>query len=312
MTFLKMLESIRTPFWDQVAAAVTLLGEETFFMLVGLALVWCFDKRWGFRLLFAGLTGTVLNQLLKAVFLIPRPWVLDPNFTIVEEARAGATGYSFPSGHTQSAATVLGMLAVWVRNRYFTVVCMLGIIAVALSRMYLGVHTPLDVGVSLITGLATVAVMPRLFDRAERSVRGQRVLAWGMLGFALLLLLYVLFWPKREGNVAEFDAHGVESAWTLFGTMCGLLIAWQADRRWLHFDTHAVWWAQALKLVLGLVLVIAVRIGLKAALAAIFGNAPFTDGVRYLCIALAGGVLWPMTFGFWGRLGRKQYSQQHE
>ena len=112
--------------------------------------------------------------------------------------------------------------------------------------------------------------------------------------------------------MAEFDAHGVESAWTLFGTMCGLLIAWQADRRWLHFDTHAVWWAQALKLVLGLVLVIAVRIGLKAALAAIFGNAPFTDGVRYLCIALAGGVLWPMTFGFWGRLGRKQYSQQHE
>ena len=71
MTFLKMLESIRTPFWDQVAAAVTLLGEETFFMLVGLALVWCFDKRWGFRLLFVGLAGTVLNQLLKAVFLIP-------------------------------------------------------------------------------------------------------------------------------------------------------------------------------------------------------------------------------------------------
>ena len=92
MTFLKMLESIRTPFWDQVAAAVTLLGEETFFMLVGLALVWCFDKRWGFRLLFVGLTGTVLNQLLKAVFLIPRPWVIDPEFTIVETARAGATG----------------------------------------------------------------------------------------------------------------------------------------------------------------------------------------------------------------------------
>ena len=119
MTFLKMLESIRTPFWDQVAAAVTLLGEETFFMLVGLALVWCFDKRWGFRLLFVGLTGTVLNQLLKAVFLIPRPWVIDPEFTIVDTARAGATGYSFPSGHTQSAACVLGMLALWVRDRVF-------------------------------------------------------------------------------------------------------------------------------------------------------------------------------------------------
>ena len=168
MTFLKMLESIRTPFWDQVAAAVTLLGEETFFMLVGLALVWCFDKRWGFRLLFVGLAGTVLNQLLKAVFLIPRPWVIDPEFTIVEAARAGATGYSFPSGHTQSAACVLGMLALWVRDRVFTAVCVLGVLAVAFSRMYLGVHTPLDVGVSLITGAATVAVYPACLTARRR------------------------------------------------------------------------------------------------------------------------------------------------
>ena len=280
MTFLKMLESIRTPFWDQVAAAVTLLGEETFFMLVGLALVWCFDKRWGFRLLFVGLTGTVLNQLLKAVFLIPRPWVIDPEFTIVETARAGATGYSFPSGHTQSAACVLGMLALWVRDRVFTALCVLGILAVAFSRMYLGVHTPLDVGVSLLTGAATVAVMPRLFDRAEASAHGRRWLGAGLLGFALVLLLYVLLWPKRAGNVAEFDAHGVESAWTLFGTMLGLLAAWYADRYRLHFDTRAVWWAQALKLVLGLALVMGVRVGLKAVLAALFGEAPFADGVR--------------------------------
>ena len=92
----------------------------------------------------------------------------------------------------------------------------------------------------------------------------------------------------------------------------GLLAAWYADRCWLHFDTRAVWWAQALKLVLGLALVMGVRLGLKAALAALFGEAPFADGVRYLCIALAGGVLWPMTFGFWSRLGRKRASQPHE
>ena len=55
-----------------------------------------------------------------------------------------------------------------------------------------------------------------------------------------------------------------------------------------------------------------VRVGLKAALAALFGEAPFADGVRYLCIALAGGVLWPMTFGFWSRLGRKWAGQPHE
>ena len=81
MTFLRMLESIRTPLGEQIAAAVTLLGEETFFMLIGLALVWCFDKRWGFRLLFVGLTGTVLNQLLIRLGLQDRPinFLADPD-----------------------------------------------------------------------------------------------------------------------------------------------------------------------------------------------------------------------------------------
>ena len=306
MTFLRMLESVRTPFWDQVAGWVTYLGDETFFMLVGLALVWCFDKRWGFRLLFAGLVGTTLNQLLKAVFLIPRPWVIDPGFTIVESARAGATGYSFPSGHTQSAAAVMGMLAVRLKKRLFTAFCVLVVLAVAFSRMYLGVHTPLDVGVSLVTGALTVAAMTALFDRMEGTARGRRRLGAAMLGFTVLLLLFVLLWPAREGNVAEFDAHGVESAWTLFGTMGGLLVAWWADRRFLNFDTRAVWWAQLAKLAVGLALVMGVRVGLKAALAALFGPAPFTDGVRYFLIAITGGVLWPATFRFWGRLGRRR------
>ena len=47
-----------------------------------------------------GFFGTLVNQFLKLVCRVPRPWVRDPNFTIVEAARADATGYSFPSGHT--------------------------------------------------------------------------------------------------------------------------------------------------------------------------------------------------------------------
>ena len=50
MEFLRLLESIRSPFLDRVAAVITMLGEETVFMLVGMALLWCFDKKWGFRL----------------------------------------------------------------------------------------------------------------------------------------------------------------------------------------------------------------------------------------------------------------------
>ena len=145
MTILRWLEGLRTPWLDSLMSAVTELGDETVFMVAGLVILWCVNKRWGFRFLLTGLTGSVVNQLLKAIFLIPRPWVLDPSFTIVESARAGATGYSFPSGHTQSAATLFGTLAMWSRRRWSTLLCVAMVLLVGFSRMYLGVHTPADV-----------------------------------------------------------------------------------------------------------------------------------------------------------------------
>ena len=103
MKVLYALESIRMPWLDTVMAAITHLGEETVFMVAALFVFWCVSKRHGYYLLAIGFAGTVLNQFLKLLFRIPRPWVLDSDFTIVESARAQATGYSFPSGHSQNA-----------------------------------------------------------------------------------------------------------------------------------------------------------------------------------------------------------------
>ncbi|MCI6376414.1 MAG: phosphatase PAP2 family protein [Clostridiales bacterium] len=306
MPFLRLLESIRTPVLDKLGALATLLGEETVFMVAGLVILWCFSKKWGFRFLMIGVAGTALNQLLKAIFLIPRPWVLDPGFTIVEAAREGASGYSFPSGHTQSAATVFGVLAVWAKRRWVTALCVATVLLVGLSRMYLGVHTPLDVGVSLATGVITVLGMVWLFDRAEARPHGVLLLGAGIAAFAAALLAYVLLAPVREANVASFDADGQKAAWTLFGTCAGLWLALWADARHTHFETRAVWWAQLLKLIAGLALVMAVRVGLKPVLAALFGGALFTHGIRYFVMAVTGGVLWPMTFRLWARLGQKE------
>ena len=306
MTILRWLEGLRTPWLDSLMSAVTELGDETVFMVAGLVILWCVNKRWGFRFLLTGLTGSVINQLLKGIFLIPRPWVLDPSFTIVESARAGATGYSFPSGHTQSAATMFGTLAMWSRRRWSTLLCVVMVLLVGFSRMYLGVHTPLDVGVSLLTGVVTVVLLCQLCDWAEPSLRRLGWLLAGCVGLALALLLYVLLAPVREANVAEFDAHGVKAAWQLMGAMAGLALAWMLDEKWVHFDTRAVWWAQALKLIVGLGLVLLVKGGLKPLFAMLFGKAEWTTGLRYFLVTLAGGALWPMTFGFFARLGRKK------
>lgn len=303
MNLLKALESIRMPWLDQVMSVITEFGDETIFMVLGMTVLWCLHKAWGFRFMLIGLTGTAVNQLLKAIFLIPRPWILDPEFTIVESARSGATGYSFPSGHTQSAVGCFGTLAVWLRRRWVTVGCVVAIALVAFSRMYLGVHTPLDVGVSLVTGAVTVLLMS-FMTRKEGGKAAFWAKAIGMC-MCLVLLAYVLFAPTREANNPEFDAHGVKAAWQVTGAMAGMLLAWWVDEKHLHFETKAVWWAQVCKVALGLALVVAVRSGLKGVLSAIFGDAMFTNGIRYFLMCVVGGILWPMTFRFWGRLGRK-------
>ena len=306
MELLKALAAIRNPFCDQLVAAITLLGEETFFMLVGLLAFWCINKKWGYRFMIIGLTGSVINQLLKAIFLIPRPWVLDPEFTIVEAAREAATGYSFPSGHTQSAATVFGTLAAWISRKWATVLCIALIVLVGFSRMYLGVHTPLDVGVSFLTGAVTVLGFLWLFKKSENSRRGKILIGIGSFVLALALLAYVTLMPAGERNIAEFDAHGVKNAWTLLGTLSGMLLAWWVDDRHTHFDTKAVWWAQILKLLIGVALVMGTRLALKPLFAAIFGDHAWTSGLRYFMMAVVGGVLWPMSFGFWGKLGTQE------
>lgn len=309
MSLLYWLQSIRTPAMDAVMGLLTRLGEETALMVVGMLILWCVSKKWGYRFFLVGLVGNTMNQLLKAIFLIPRPWVLDPEFPIVESAREAATGYSFPSGHTQTAAGVFGTLAVWLRKGWATVLCVIMTLLVGFSRMYLGVHTPLDVGVSLVTGPLIVLLLNVLMDRCERSPKATLRILLGAVVFALVLVLYVNFAPVREANNPEFDAHGQKSAWVCLGTMAGLVVGWLADEHHLHYETKAVWWAQLLKLILGAALVMGVRIGMKPLLNAIFGDAQFTNGIRYFLMAITASTLWPMTFGFWSRLGRKEAAQ---
>ena len=304
MQLLYALQTIRTPFLDTIIGLITRLGEETILLVIGMVIMWCIDKKWGFRFMFAGLFGTALNQLLKAIFLIPRPWVIDPEFEIVESAREAATGYSFPSGHTQSAGTVFGMIAMWMKKRWVTVTCIVIVLLVGFSRMYLGVHTPYDVGVSLATSLLTVVGVTALCERAKTG-KQKAVLSAGMVGFVLVLVLYVMLAPKRAANVAEFDTHGVENAWKLLGSMVGLVIAWYMDERYTRFETKAPMLVQVIKLALGFALVMAIKGGLKPVLNSLLNGSYVAHAIRYFVMVIVGAGIWPMTFRFFEKLGNR-------
>lgn len=309
MSFLYFLESLRCSVLDAFFSVITLCGDETVFMAVGMIVFWCVNKYQGYYLLCTGFAGTVLNQFLKILCRVPRPWVKDPNFTIVESAREAATGYSFPSGHTQSSVGLFGGVARWNRNLWVRVTMIALCVLVPLSRMYLGVHTPMDVLVSVGIALALIFGVYPLFRKAEHSPK----LMYGILAAMTILvtayLCYVSFWNFPESVYAAENIHNLESAkkngFTLFGCMIGLLLVYTVDLKWVHFETKAVWWAQILKTVGGLAAVLLTKELLRVPLDTLFGGSLWARCVRYFLIVLVGGILWPMTFPFFSKLGKK-------
>ena len=295
MKVLYALESIRMPWLDTVMAAITHLGEETVFMVAALFVFWCVSKRHGYYLLAIGFAGTVLNQFLKLLFRIPRPWVLDSDFTIVESARAQATGYSFPSGHSQNAIGTFGGIARFTRRKWVRAAAIVVAVLVPLSRMYLGVHTPLDVGVAAVIAVALVFALYPLMERSDSRHGVMGAVLAVMLALAVGYLLFVSLYPFPADVDAANLASGVENAWKLLGATVGMLVGWWLDVRFIHFDTRAVWYVQLIKLVGGLALLLGIRAVLKAPLVAALG-AGAGGAVRYGVMVLFAAAVWPMVF----------------
>ncbi len=296
MQFLYWLESIRNPFLDAFFASITYLGSETLFIVLAIITFWCVNKRSGYYLMTVGFFGTLVNQFLKLACRVPRPWVRDPNLTIVEAARADATGYSFPSGHTQSVTTVLGCPARSIRNLALRIVCVVLILLTALSRMYLGVHTPADVGVSLVLGTIMIFAFYPLFEKGDQKP----ALMYGAMGGLLVLSLAFVLYCELTAWPADIDAynleHGVENAYLLLGCSSAMVLSCWIERKYIRFETKAKPAAQVLKVVLGLALVLGIKAGAKPVLNAIFGGHPIARAIRYFLMVMFAACVWPLTF----------------
>ena len=305
MDFLKLLEGIRTPLLDKFFSYLTYLGDETLFLVIGLIFFWCVSKQVGRYLINVGLLGSVVSQWLKLAYRIPRPWVLDENFTIVESARAGAAGYSFPSGHTQVAVGVYGGFARWVRNKAARIIAIVIAVLVPFSRMYLGVHTPLDVGVAAAVALLMLfALYPPMAGR-KAGTMSVRISLLVTIAAAVAYTVYVCAAKFPADTDAANLESGVKNAWTLLGASIGIWASFEIDERWVHFETKASLPGQLLKVVIGLALVMGLRMGLKPLLSLVFGSHPAADAVRYLLMVLFAGAVWPMSFQKLAKIGQK-------
>lgn len=295
MQVLYFLEKLRTPWMNVIMQGITEFGGELVFLALAMVVFWCMDKKRGYFILSIGFVALLTNQMLKLIFRIPRPWVLDPKFTIVESARASADGFSFPSGHAQNAVITFGGIAATDQRKWLRRVCIAMAVLVPFSRMYLGVHTPLDVGFGAALSLVLLVVLkPLLYDRAAE--RTMLLFFAAALAYNVVCLVAFHLIPWNIDRVFHDDL--AENLCSFLGALLGMMLTYWVDVRYVRFSTKGSLPAQVLKVVLGFALVMGVRAVLKAPMNAMFPGSGIGHGVRYFFMVVVGGALWPMSFPY--------------
>lgn len=178
---LRWFQTHRTPALDELMIEVTTLGDGVvlwMLVIVSCVFLWQTRHHWSVYLLLIGVIGgSFLNEALKVAFGRPRPSVvpgLDP-----------VSSMSFPSGHAMVSLITYGSVAYLVarleptprlrRTTWFF--AGLIILAIGISRMYLGVHYPSDVVAGFVAGLAWLAFVAsgvtavRFFSSRKPEVR---------------------------------------------------------------------------------------------------------------------------------------------
>lgn len=306
MELLYFLEKLRTPVGDVFFQFITYFGEDVLFLAMALILLWCINKNEAYYILICGFVASLAGQFAKILFKVDRPWVKDPNFKPVDSAVHAANDYSFPSGHTIIVTSTWGATALSFGSKLLRIIVPILIFLVGLSRMYLGVHTPWDVLAGWGIGIATILLLRPLMKRALKDSRIMWAVIAGLVVFAAANLLLVSLTPEESvGDLSRLEG-ALKNAWTFMGLAIGLIFVYWIDSHVTHFQTDAVWWAQILKVAMGLAILLTVKGVLKAPLYALTGGHYLADGIRYCLITVIGGGLWPLTFPFFAKLGKKE------
>ena len=305
MSILRFLEQLRIPFLNHLFLGITHLGSEIAAILIVFVIYWCVSKRDGLFMLANCLLASCVNQIVKLVCHVPRPFVKYEDFEVVEIARSTTGGFSFPSGHTQNATSLYGSLYYVLKRkgvRVLPVLCLVMIVLVAFSRLYLGAHYPTDVLGGFAVGLIFLLILTRVFRRIDEYPYLISVM-FGIGTVAMAASLWVFeFGPGRavveDLTTPEALADMLKALGMCTGLSLAVTVCEPIERKFVRFETEAVWWAQILKAAIGLAGVGVLMLVMKYPSEAMIGQNGFAYIPRLFVPAAFGICVWPMTFGW--------------
>ena len=270
-------------FLNFLVQVFTICGEETVLIALSVFIYWNISKQKGFSITMSLMGALNVMGIAKAIVRFPRPWVVIDGLETVRQHTA--TGYSFPSGHTTTAASAYTSIAIEFKKRWLSICCALMILLVAVSRMFLCVHWPMDVVGGLLIGCGMSFILNgrlnAVYQDKERCIRLTR---WvGIIATAATVIIVVL---RLTVNIDElaFDDLAVTLA-----TTGGLSLGFMLER--MHYDfkvNPGRWGRKILRYAIGMAVVLFIIVGLKAIFQALGIYNIATKSLRYFLV------------GFWG------------
>ncbi len=198
MEIIALLQNFATPWLDKLFLLITNIGSEKVYICLLLVTYLAIDSRIAQRLGVYFLLGYYLNFHLKALFSTPRPFEIDES-VLRGEAGETALGGGFPSGHAQASMTFWGLIAFSFQKRWLYLLCALIIVLISLSRIYLGVHFPIDVLGGLFIGGIIVALGLSLNPYLNNFTIKPMLLL--LIGIAIPFLLHLLLPVTGSGQI---------------------------------------------------------------------------------------------------------------
>ncbi len=270
------LQGLRHPVLTGFFALMTFFGSEEFILIFLAVIYWCVNRTVGLRVALVFIGSQYANEVLKYVAHEPRPGPpVEPLYTDT------APGAAWPSGHAQNTAAAWGTLAGLIRDRRLTTFALILVFLVGLSRLYLGLHWPLDVLSGWIIGGILAGIGLWAFERWDLAIDRVPGLPWLAVGVIGPLVLFALY--PTDNNAKAM------------GALLGLIAGWWLERRTVGFESAAPLTQQVVKAGIGLVVAFGLRILLKP----VFDLLPVAlvgDLLRYTLIGLWVAWLAPLLF----------------
>ena len=279
---IKLLQRASNGFADAVFLGVSQLGTEIAFLTVAVILYWCIDKVYAYRFFNVYILGVAVTNFLKLGFARPRPF----DSYDIRSIGAPETTYSFPSGHTESIASISTLLTLkYGKNRmYIPVIGAAATLAVMISRMYLGQHYLSDVFCGLTLGVFCAVAFNALL-----SLFGGNEELFVIPGTVICIVIIAVFAGKLSTPSGADILKGM-------GAFIAFDIGYIIEKRYVRYDVkkYRLWYKTALRILIGLGVAIGIQQGFKLFLPE---DIPMLYCfLRYFLIAVWAAVAAPMLF----------------